>query len=320
VSRRGTEPKSTLGPRSLALATVAFGCVFYCGGSPAHGGGPAGAPQRERTESHSIGSPQTGRVLRAVRLRASATVRHVPQYMASGNFYGTAELVGLLERTARAVATRWPDSPLWVGELSAAGGGHIEGHNSHRSGRDADLAFYIRSHRGVAESFWRFVTFDGQGLARRAPRPMHFDDARNWALVASMLRDPIVRVQYLFVAKPIRTRLLMEGRRRGESDAFLRAAAAVLVEPQSGHKHANHFHLRIFCPPDDRPECLDSAPYWPWYDGAAPAGGYAELPSIRWHVPAAAASSSAAQPRAASKRHHVTEIVSSASHVTREPR
>jgi hypothetical protein len=65
----------------------------------------------------------------------------------------------------------------------------------------------------------------------------------------------------------IGTRLMMEGRRDGEPDQFLRAAAAVLVEPKVGHKHANHFHLRIFCARDDRPHCQDTPPYWPWFDG-----------------------------------------------------
>jgi penicillin-insensitive murein endopeptidase len=97
-----------------------------------------------------------------------------------------------------------------------------------------------------------------------------------------MLRDQESRVQYMFVAQSIRTRLLMEARRQGETDEFLRAAAAVLVEPKERHKHDNHFHVRIYCPVNDRPHCQDSAPYWPWYEGAPPGGQYAELPLVRW--------------------------------------
>ncbi len=47
-------------------------------------------------------------------------------------------------------------------------------------------------------------------------------------------------------------------------------------------KHDNHFHVRIYCPVNDRSHCQDSAPYWPWYDGAPPGGHYEELPLIRW--------------------------------------
>jgi penicillin-insensitive murein endopeptidase len=230
-----------------------------------------------------------------MRLRPSQNVRHVPHYEADDNFYGTVELVRMLERAAGAVAARWPNSRLSVGELSARNGGVIPGHHSHRSGRDADISFYMRNAQGVSDGFWRFVSFDARGTARRTARKLFFDDERNWELVAHLLRDPSARVQYLFVAQPIRTRLLMEGRRRGEPGEFLRAAAAVLVEPKVGHKHANHFHLRIFCAQDDRPQCADSPPYWPWFDGDVPGGEYAELPAIHWRVPAANAAAPAAE-------------------------
>lgn len=241
--------------------------------------------------STSSGLPWDGRLVRAVKLRLSAILRPVADYVRGGNFYGTAELVALLERTARSVATRFPGSALAVGELSAPHGGKLAGHHSHRSGRDVDVAFFMRDAEGESAHFWRFVKFGREGRARNASQPLYFDDTRNWAVVSAMLRDPEARVQYMFVSKPLRTRLLMEGRRRGESDAFLRAAAAVLVQPRAGHKHDNHFHVRIYCAKDDRPSCRDSAPYWPWYDGAPPDGQTAALPLIRWRPPRMAAPS-----------------------------
>jgi penicillin-insensitive murein DD-endopeptidase len=129
---------------------------------------------------------------------------------------------------------------------------------------------------------------------------LHFDDVKNWAVVSTMLRDRQARVQYIFVAQPLRTRLLMQGRRQAESDDFLRAAAAVLVEPREGQKHDDHFHVRIYCPRDDRPECQDSAPYWPWYDGTPPDGQRTELPIIRWRMPSVAMPQPSPQPERAS--------------------
>lgn len=249
-----------------------------------------------RSASHSQGLPSDGQLQRAVRLRPSAAIRLLPEVVPGGNFYGTAELVGLLEQAARAVQRRWADGRLTVGELSAARGGPISGHNSHRNGRDADLAFFMRDASGQPNTFWRFVSF-GRTETADPTRRFHFDDARNWSLVASMLRDASARIQYIFVSRPIRDRLLIEARRRGEGEEFLRVAAAVMVEPQKGHKHANHFHVRIYCAPDDRPECLDSEPYWPWYDGVPPARTYAELPTIRWRVPAAMQTASVDAPR-----------------------
>lgn len=238
--------------------------------------------------SVSSGFPWDGRLVRAVRLRMSAALRPVAQYARSGNFYGTYELVSMLERTAQVIAARWPQSPMSVGELSGPYGGKLNGHRSHRSGRDVDIAFFMHDAEGRASRMHGFITFNSHGSALRTRRKLYFDDAKNWAMVAAMLRDPEARVQYMFVAKRIRARLLTEGRRQGESDEFLRAAAAVMVQPKRGHKHGNHFHVRIYCARDDRPHCQDRAPYWPWYDGPTPPNALAELPPLHWNSPSVA--------------------------------
>jgi len=246
------------------------------------------APRRP-SPSLSGGLPWEGRLLRAARLRWSAALGPVTSYARSGNFYGTSELVGMLERTAQTLAARWPESQLAVGELSGPRGGKLNGHHSHRTGRDVDVAFFMHDSEGRAAAMQGFVSVNADGSALHSGRKLRFDDAKNWAMVATMLRDADARVQYMFVAQTIRTRLLMEGRRQGESDEFLRAAAAVMVQPRERHKHDNHFHLRIYCARDDRPACKDSAPYWPWYEGTPPQGRYAELPLIRWHPASASA-------------------------------
>lgn len=238
--------------------------------------------QRAISPSQSNGLPWAGRLHHGVRLHETEVLRRLPRFSRSDNFFGTAELVSMLERAAQTVAQRWPGSQLTVGELSARSGGWIEGHHSHRNGRDADVAFYMRDERGRMGRFWRFVSFAHNAFG--SDRTLRFDDARNWAMVASMLQDSDARVQYMFVANPIRRRLLKAGRRAGASDDLLRAAAAVLIEPRQGNKHTDHFHIRIFCSRDDRPTCEDGMPYWPWYDGTPPDGTFAELPTIRWTV------------------------------------
>lgn len=215
-------------------------------------------------------------------LPLTRTVRHLPRFERAGNFYGTAELVRMLRRSATAIARVWPGSRLTVGELSSARGGWIPGHHSHRNGRDVDVAFYMRDSRGRMLRALRFVPFAHLSAGHGRGPHQRFDDARNWALVASMLRDPEARVQYMFVAKPIRRRLLKAGYRAGAGQTFLRAAAAVMTEPKQGHKHGDHFHVRIFCARNDRPDCVDETPYWPWYDGHPPDGRFNDLPNIRW--------------------------------------
>jgi penicillin-insensitive murein endopeptidase len=236
-------------------------------------------PERPASVSISSGFPWSGRLLRAVRLRMSAALRPVTEYARSGNFYGTSELVALLERAAHVVAARFPGSQLSVGELSGPRGGKIDGHRSHRNGRDVDVAFFMHDAEGRASAMHAFVTFRADGSAQRTQEKLYFDDAKNWAMVAAMLRSPEARVQYMFVAKRIRARLLAEGHRQGESEELLRIASTVMMQPKRGHKHANHFHVRIYCADDDRPHCRDAAPYWPWYEATKSATSLANLPA-----------------------------------------
>jgi penicillin-insensitive murein endopeptidase len=81
--------------------------------------------------SKSLSFPWEGRLKNAMQLRESEFVRHVNEYSGGGHFYATWELVQLVERAARRVASRMPGPRLSVGELSRREGGEIAGHHSH---------------------------------------------------------------------------------------------------------------------------------------------------------------------------------------------
>ena len=230
--------------------------------------------------ARSTGLPWDGRLVTGARLRESRHVRYLPEVARSRNFFGTLALVQLLERAARGVAARWPGRKLTVGELSSERGGDIGGHNSHESGRDADVAFFTtwadgRPHDGIS-----FAAFDAAGRGLAPNGGLRFDDARNWELVARLISDEQARVQYIFVARTLRARLLREAVRRRVSPVLLERAKTVLVEPARGNPHRSHFHVRIYCQPADRPECQDEGPFWAWYPGTAPRsaqGAHAQL-------------------------------------------
>jgi len=44
----------------------------------------------------------------------------------------------------------------------------------------------------------------------------------------------------------------------------------VMSQPRH-HPHRNHFHVRIYCNPHERPGCRDRAPFHSWYPGRPPA-------------------------------------------------
>jgi penicillin-insensitive murein endopeptidase len=229
--------------------------------------------------SRSLGFAWQGQLLRPMRVQESEYIRYVGEYASHGRFYGTWELVQLLERAARRVAFRLPGSKLQIGELSDQTGGRIDGHRSHQSGRDVDVGFYVTLPDGTPVATYAFANFDHRGAGKPPNQYLRFDDARNWELVAKLLSDGEARVQFIFVASFLKQRLLAEAKRRGAAASLIERAKTVLAEPAHGHPHRNHFHVRMYCPPADRGVCKERGPFWPWYPGEPPAGGYTKLSS-----------------------------------------
>ncbi|MEM7448939.1 MAG: penicillin-insensitive murein endopeptidase [Myxococcota bacterium] len=217
-----------------------------------------------RSRSVSIGACNGGSLRRGVHLRSSSTI-----VVRESNpvRYGTRELVDMLKRSSQAVTARFPGSKLFVGDLSERRGGRVHPHRSHRSGRDADVGFYVMSERSAPASVHQFLHMRRNGTAvDRRGRSYRFDVARNWALVESMLRDPVARVQYIFVASWLSRRLLSHARSSGAQPELIARADTVMRQP-AGSPHDSHFHVRIYCPVDDRHRCSDDPPYHPWFEG-----------------------------------------------------
>jgi penicillin-insensitive murein endopeptidase len=246
-----------------ALATIAVSCTLLAICVPM---ASARRPQR----GGSIGLPWRGRLEGGVLLRESPTIRYVGEYREGGHFYGTRELVSVLERAAERVERRLPGAKLSVGELSGEHGGSIPGHRSHENGRDADLAFYMLDARGRPYEPYAFAAFGANGAGLEPNEMLRFDDARNWELIARLLADPDARVQHVFVSNAIKRRLLRTGERRRAPRVVLDRAEQVMVQPSHGHPHRNHFHVRIYCSPRERARCRDRGPFHPWYPGRPP--------------------------------------------------
>lgn len=87
----------------------------------------------------SLGSPTRGALIGGVELKGSDAVEVVtPLYN-----WGTARVIGSIERAARRVRCRFPShDPLRVGSISRRRGGHLRPHRSHQSGLDADLGYF----------------------------------------------------------------------------------------------------------------------------------------------------------------------------------
>jgi penicillin-insensitive murein endopeptidase len=207
------------------------------------------------TPGRSVGSPTDGHLIGGAHLDDAPYLRIVPVYQPGDIRWGLGSLVTILDDSARAVHRQFPDAIMSVGHLSKPGGGDVDRHASHESGRDADIGFYIHSQTGRPLYSDHFVPFKGDGTTPSWPGA-YFDDARNWALVSALVTDPHARVTYLFVATPIRARLLAYAERTGAPLAVRSRAAELLMQPHGSLPHDDHFHVRIGCP-DGQHTCIE---------------------------------------------------------------
>jgi penicillin-insensitive murein endopeptidase len=206
-------------------------------------------PHRDKAPpvGRSVGSPTMGKLVGGAHLSESDHVRVVPVYVPGDSRWGLESLVGMIDRAGRTIHKQWPDSQLSIGHLSRPGGGEIDRHASHESGRDADVGFYVRNQQGKTIYADHFVAFKGDGTAPSWPGAQ-FDDAKNWQLVTTFVSDGAARVTHIFVASPIRARLLAYAEKIGAPVAIRTRAAELMAQPRGSLPHDDHFHVRIACP------------------------------------------------------------------------
>ena len=186
--------------------------------------------------------------------------------------FGSPRLVRTIERAALEVAAERPGSPrLVIGDLSKEAGGKAEGHASHRSGRDADILYFVTTPDGAPVESPGFVRFGPDGLGevprsskRFAGRILRLDVARTWLLVKALIQTPGANVQWIFAARPIQALLVEEARARGEDPHLVWYAENVLHQPTDSEAHDDHMHVRLACDEDDAVHGCEGGPDWPF--------------------------------------------------------
>lgn len=230
--------------------------------------------------STSIGSPNDGRLEGGVPFPARAPgARRNPRRLNPGGHYGTVELVQTLLRAAAVVERELPGSELVVNDLSYREGGDIYHHGSHRSGRDADVLFYLLDEEGGPIPS-KGVPLDTKG------RGWDFDDLldpsddvrvkldvpRTWRFLQALAEDPEAAVQRVYVAEHLRT-ILVDHAKRIRAPRVERERVEMLT-CQPGTPHDDHLHIRVFCTPEDTAAgCEDTGPIYPYWRRALAAQG-----------------------------------------------
>jgi penicillin-insensitive murein endopeptidase len=183
-------------------------------------------------------------------------------------YWGSARLVRAVTLAAERVAEMRPGgSPLVLGDLSARTGGQIPRHQSHRSGRDADLLWFVTTPSGAPVKNPGFLRIGSDGLAviPGTGDYVRLDVEREWLLVRELVTSPEAGVQWLFCSKEIEAILIDYARARGERPEVIWRAETVLLQPGDSLAHDDHLHLRVACSPEEAVAgCEGGGPRWEW--------------------------------------------------------
>lgn len=178
----------------------------------------------------SVGAPNSGRLVRGVPMPDDPAWE-----LARGRTraFGTADTIENLTAALRAYAQRFPDAaPVELGDISARQGGKITSHQSHQSGRDADIMLVS--------------ALDDDASERR------FSPARNWFLVKTLIDQGAVQAIYLNVSEQ---RWLKAA---AVADVGAEAAAGYFQRIRHERGHDEHMHVRFACP-EGQSRCINYA-------------------------------------------------------------
>jgi penicillin-insensitive murein endopeptidase len=274
---RAPAARSNAGRKTAALRAVRAAAAVLAG-APSLGCFGTPSPLAPGLAG-SVGWPHHGVQTGAVELPQSGDgfVRYRSQ---GGHYWGQPALVNGIIQAAQRVQQELPGgAPLVVGDLSAQHGGRIARHQSHRSGRDVDLLWYVTTPGGKPLQNPSFAHLGRDGMARVPGKGyVRLDVARQWLLIKTLLSSEQLEVQWLYSSSVVEALVIRHASAEGEADELIHRASVVMQEPADGLSHDDHMHLRIACSPEARVRgCEGGGPHWswlgvpPWLDAELPA-------------------------------------------------
>lgn len=246
------------------FAPVAFAALFGLGGLACTNTPTPLAPSLRG----SVGVPHNGVLTEGAEL-PKAGPGYLRYRQHSPVYFGLPRLVRAIERAAARVEAELPGgAPLVVGDLSAETGGKISRHNSHRTGRDVDFLFYIESPSGIPLKNPGFLPLAADGLV---PLPGGqygvLDVERQWLLFKTLLTDPEIDIQFLFMSRALEARVIDYALAKETDLALIWKAQTVMLQPGDSLPHADHVHVRIACKPEETVHgCSGGGPHWSWLE------------------------------------------------------
>lgn len=212
----------------------------------------------------SVGLPHHGVLTRGVPIENKST--GYERLRNDERAFGTRSMVATLQAACAQVGT--PIAPCVIADLSGPlGGALLPKHASHRTGRDADVLFFVTDLNGRPVRSPGFVRFEKHGLGQGENGIwVRFDTARNWALVRALVSGSESQVEWIFVHPVIRDWLLRYAEGQRESiDVRTRAQTVLGIAGGPKAPHDDHMHIRVSCTHDELGAgCIPSAATRDW--------------------------------------------------------
>ena len=208
--------------------------------SPALPQAPQVSAEAQKQNTQAKGFYTKGELIHGMNLMEGAGKSIHKLLMDRKRYYGTSELVSLIQEMAQFVSEKLaPGQPLQIGDLSKKNGGKLAEHESHQNGLDVDIVYLSKNGQLQAqkESYWTEWFVDNG----------NFDIEKNWELVKWISKKS--NVQRIFVDGAVKQALCKQAHKRGELKSHVRALS--LLRPENA-VHKTHFHLRLACPVDDK--------------------------------------------------------------------
>ncbi|HEX4335313.1 MAG TPA: penicillin-insensitive murein endopeptidase [Polyangiaceae bacterium] len=215
----------------------------------------------------SVGAPHHGVLTDAIELPTAGP--GFVRYRVNGtHHWGNPRLVHAVMAAAKTVHDEMPGgAPMIIGDLSGPDGGKIPHHQSHRTGRDIDLPWFVTTPGGVPLQNPGFVPVGPDGLARLEVMGgyVRLDVPREWRLVRALITSKEIDVQWMFCSLDVEALIIDYARALGEPPDIVWHAETVLMQPGDSLVHDDHIHMRIACTPDEMVfGCEGGGPRWEW--------------------------------------------------------
>ncbi|MBQ9394721.1 MAG: HEAT repeat domain-containing protein [Proteobacteria bacterium] len=223
----------------------------------------------EQGHSFSIGDTRDGYLVNGHPLPIPGNiVRQLPVQYERGIAYATEDFIKLVTDTAAAMQKKYPGTVMYLGNMSNREGGDIPYSVSHNSGRDGDIGFYYLTEKGKFAHPKNLYKLRKNLTVNTPDGVLTFDLEKNTTLIELLLTHPKINVQFIFLAKYIRSAIHKELINRGASEDLL-ARFEETVQVQAAHN--DHFHIRTYCSNSDIcAGCIDKSIIHAWQEDPVP--------------------------------------------------